>query len=90
MMNPILHKVSIAVALCSLTACGNLGDDVGNQLDALRSKTLSLDSLVNKEVNKVQALDSLIQMEADRVKQLDSMINTNASRLDSIARAKMK
>jgi len=90
-MKPVPLKISIAVLACvSLAACSNLSSEVGNQLDALKNKTQSLDSLVNEEVNKVQSLDSLIQVEQSKVNQLDSLINSSVSRLDSVVRTKLK
>jgi hypothetical protein len=68
-----------------LTSCGNVGSEVENKLNDLKKKTESLDSLVNKEVDKVLTLDSLIIEESNKVKKLDTLINKTTSKLDSLA-----
>ncbi|MBK7696773.1 MAG: hypothetical protein IPI30_21365 [Saprospiraceae bacterium] len=63
------------LATFSLTSCGNLSKEVENKLNDLKRKTESLDSIINKEVDKVLTLDSLINSESDKFKKLDSLIN---------------
>ena len=65
-------------------SCGDLNRKVEKKLDDLQKKSESLDSLINKEVDKVLVLDSLITTEFDKVKKLDSLIIKTSSRLDSI------
>jgi hypothetical protein len=74
---------SLFIAL-SLTACGNLGKDIENKLMELKSKTETLDSTINKEIDKVSTLDSLINQESEKVKKLDTLINNTSSRLAPI------
>jgi copper homeostasis protein CutC len=66
-----------------------MGRKVEERLDDLNNKAESLDSLVNKEVEKVLILDSIINKESEKVKQLDSLIERSASRLDSIVNDKI-
>jgi len=65
-------------------SCTEMGRKVEDKLDDLNKKTESLDSLVNKELDKVLILDSIINRESEKVKKLDSLIERSASRLDSI------
>ncbi len=78
------------LAIFFMASCGDIGKKVEKRLDELKSKTDSLDSLINKEVDKVLALDSLIKDETDKVKKLDSLITKSSSKLDSIANEKIK
>jgi len=73
--------------LCAFvfSACNDLSNEVEQRLDQLNSKAQSLDSLINKEVDKVLALDSLIIRESDKVKELDSLITRSSSKIDSIS-----
>jgi copper homeostasis protein CutC len=66
-----------------------MGRKVEDRLDDLNKKAESLDSLVNKEVDKVLVLDSIINRESEKVKKLDSLIDRSASRLDSIVNDKI-
>lgn len=84
------YFLPILVAV-SFTACSNdLTNEVKNKLDELKNKTESLDSLINKEVDKVLTLDSLINFESGKVKKLDSLIDKTSSKFDSIANEKFK
>jgi copper homeostasis protein CutC len=66
-----------------------MGRKVEEKLDDLNKKTESLDTLVNKEIDKVLILDSIIIRESEKVKKLDSLIEKSASRLDSIVNEKV-
>jgi len=70
-------------------SCTEMGRKVEDKLDDLNKKTESLDSLVNKELDKVLILDSIINRESEKVKKLDSLIERSASRLDSIVTDKI-
>ena len=70
-------------------SCTEMGRKVEEKLDDLNNKAESLDSLVNKEVDKVFILDSIINRESEKVKKLDSLIERSASRLDSIVTDKI-
>lgn len=86
-MKYFLNKLLLTlVIIFSLTACGNLSNEVENKLIELQNKTESLDSIINKEVDKVISLDSLINKESDKVKKLDSLINKSSSQIDSISK----
>ena len=75
--------------LLIFNACTEMGRKVEEKLDDLNNKAESLDSLVNKEVDKVLILDSIINRESEKVKKLDSLIERSASRLDSIVTDKI-
>lgn len=79
------RKLLILGAAISLSACGNISTEVENKIQELKMKTESLDSLINKEVDKVLTLDSLVNMESEKVKKLDTLIHQSSSQLDSIA-----
>jgi len=86
-MKTLYQKIGITMtAMFVLASCGNLSNEVENKLNELKSKTESLDSLINTEVDKVLTLDSLINKESEKVKQLDTLINKSSSKLDSISR----
>lgn len=78
--------LAFGLAMLALSSCINISDEVGNQINDLKSRTQSLDSLLNNEVDKMRTLDTLINSEMDKIKKLDSLIDKSASRLDSIAR----
>ena len=70
-------------------SCSEMTKKVEDKLKDLTNKANSLDTLINKEIDKVIALDSIINLESDKVKMLDSLINKSSSKLDSIAREKI-
>ena len=72
-MNYFPNKLFLTIVITfSLTACGDLSNEVENKLNELKNKTESLDSNINKEV--------------DKVKKLDTSINKSSSQLDSISK----
>lgn len=78
-------KIFLPVMMMLLfISCTEMGRKVEEKLDDLNSKAESLDSLVNKELDKVIILDSIIKRESEKVKKLDSLIERSASRLDSV------
>jgi peptidoglycan hydrolase CwlO-like protein len=86
-MNNFSSKLLLTIVITfSLTACGNVSNDVENKLNTLKNKTKSLDSIINKEVGKVSTLDSLINKESEKVKKLDTLINKTSHQLDSISK----
>jgi len=72
------------------TSCGDINKKVEEQLYQLEQKTNQLDSIVNKEVDKVMALDTLINFENKKIQKLDSLINKSSTKLDSIINKKTK
>jgi septal ring factor EnvC (AmiA/AmiB activator) len=70
--------------LAFMSSCGDLRKEVEDKLNLLESKAESLDSLINKEFEKVIELDSLLKKETEKVKKLDSIIEKSASRIDSV------
>ena len=90
-MNCNNNKVITIIFLCFFfLSCDHLNNEVENKLKELKTKTESLDSVINKEVDKVMALDSIINIESEKVKQLDSVINQNTSKIDSVVNEKIK
>lgn len=90
MKNFLKNCFLLMLAIFFLSSCGDLNKEAEKRLDELKNKTESLDSLINKEVDKVLALDSLINRESDKVKKLDSIINKSSSKLDSISKEGVK
>jgi len=90
MKNLFFKLYLLLIVAVMLTACGNFSAEVENKLDELQNKTGALDSMINKEVDKVLILDSLINGETDKLKKLDSLINKTSSKLDSVAGEKIK
>jgi ABC-type transporter Mla subunit MlaD len=89
-MNKFCAKyLGLIIVIVCLTSCEDISNQVDKKLDALDQKTKSLDSLVNKELDKVESLDSLIEKETNKVKKLDSLMEKSGSRLDSIVNRKM-
>lgn len=78
------------LALFLLASCGDLRKEAEDRLNDLQNKAESLDSLVNKEIDKVLTLDSLVNREGEKVKKLDSLLNNVSSKMDSISTEKMK
>jgi hypothetical protein len=90
-MNCNTNKLLIVIFLCFFfLSCDHINNEVDNKLKELKTKTESLDSLINEEVDKVMALDSIINTESEKVKQLDSVINQNTSKIDSVVNEKIK
>ena len=79
-------KIILLAAIFSVTfiSCGDVSQKVNEKIETLINKTESLDSLLNKEVEKVLALDSLINKEQQKVMKLDSIIQKSSSKLDSV------
>lgn len=86
-MKSILNKLFPALIITFFfISCNNLSNEVENKLNDLNKKTDALDSIINKEVDKVLTLDSLINKESEKVKKLDTLINKSSSQLDSISK----
>lgn len=87
MIKHIPNKLAVTiVATLFLTACGNLSNEVESKLKELKTKTESLDSLINTEVEKVLTLDSLIIKESNQIKKLDTLMHKSVLQLDSISK----
>lgn len=80
----------IAISSPFLGACSEMSTKVEQQLNELKTKTESLDSLVNQEIEKVIQLDSVLMEETEKVKKMDSIIQKSASAVDSLAKVKAK
>lgn len=89
-MKRILILFPAVFSLLMLWSCGDLTKEAERRLEQLQTKTESLDSMINQEVNKVLILDSLVNSESEKVKKLDSLINNSSSKLDSISNGKIQ
>jgi hypothetical protein len=63
-----------------------VSNEVENQFNILKSKTESLDSIINKEASKILQLDSIITTESEKIKKLDTLINKSTSTLDTLSK----
>lgn len=80
----------LMILVGSLTSCVDLDKKVEEKLNLLDQKTMMLDSIVNKEINRALALDTLLNLETEKVKKLDSLLNTTSSKIDSISKGKIQ
>lgn len=90
MKRPVNRSLLSIMAIGFFASCSDMGKKVEDKLIDLDTKAEQLDSLVNREVDRVMELDTLISSENARVKKLDSMIERNSSKIDSIAREKIQ
>lgn len=89
-MTKLLRIMLLLVITAAIfTSCGDLNRKVDEKMEKLMKNAESLDSLINKEVDKVLVLDSLINTGTEKAKMLDSVINKSTSRLDSLVRKKL-
>lgn len=72
------------------SSCEDLEKKVEGKLDLLNEKAAKIDSLVNRELDKVDVLDSIINKETDKIQQLDSLIDRSSSRVDSLVNGKLE
>lgn len=72
------------------TSCADISKKAEEKLNELNNKSEYLDSLINKEMDKVIALDTLINLESNKVKKLDSLVNKTSTKLDSLTKGKIK
>lgn len=90
-MKQQITKSLLFIATIALFASCN--DDLSKKLEhkllELDSKTESLDSIVNNEMNRIKKLDILINFENDKIKKLDSIITESGSKIDSMAGGKI-
>ncbi len=89
MKNSITNSLFIVLVIVSFTSCGDISQKIEGKLSLLEQKANQLDSLVNKEFDKVMALDTLINFENKKLKKLDSMINKSVLKIDSITSQKL-
>ena len=79
-----LIPFSLLLLLVFSTSCENLDKKLQEKVNLINAKAESLDSLMNKELNKVNSLDSLVNRELDKVDSLDSMINQKLEKVNSL------
>ncbi|WP_162343311.1 hypothetical protein [Cyclobacterium salsum] len=85
------HRYFLPIlVLFLLSSCGDLRKKAEDRLNDLQNKAASLDSLVNKEIDKVLTLDSIVNREGEKVKKLDSLLNRASSKMDSISSEKLR
>jgi hypothetical protein len=83
------HNFFLITLAFVLVSCVDISKQAEEKINLLNAKTAKLDSLVNKELKKVNSLDSIINKEGAKVKKLDSLITKSTSKIDSIANSKM-
>ncbi len=89
-MVKIVRIILMAVVTTGIfNSCGDVNRKFDEKIDNLMKKAESLDSLINKEVDKVLVLDSLINTGSEKAKKLDSLIDKSTSRLDSLVKEKI-
>ena len=66
-MKNLLNAILIISVMGLLISCGDMSKIIEEKLKELSNKTEHLDSLVNKELEKVKALDTLINFESNKV-----------------------
>ncbi len=60
--------ITAGVSILIFTSCENITSKVENQLGQLNERTNQLDSVINKEMDKVMKLDSIINLEDLKIK----------------------
>lgn len=75
---------SLLFLLVFISSCENLERKFQEKVNLINEKAESLDSLMNKELNKMGSLDSLINQELEKVDSLDSLINQNLEKVNSL------
>jgi len=76
--------LSMLVLLLGQSACGDIGQKLEDNLDAINRTVDGLDSLANDKIDRVQQLDTLINTKLDKLERMDSLANRSRSRLDSL------
>lgn len=74
----------ILMLLFSLSACGDVGQKLEDNLDAINRTVDGLDSLANDKMDRMERLDTLVNTKMDKLERIDSVVNRNRSRLDSL------
>lgn len=72
------------VLFLSLSACGDIGQKLEDNLDAINRTVDGLDSLANDKMDRMERLDTLVNTKMDKLQRIDSVVNRNRSRLDSL------
>ncbi|HRJ29931.1 MAG TPA: hypothetical protein PLV21_06685 [Cyclobacteriaceae bacterium] len=83
-MKKILMPISFLILTILVTGCADTTQKTEENLDRLQRMALSLDSLIEVEVRKLNMLDSAIENEVTKTRKLDSMINQESKRIDSL------
>lgn len=83
-MKITLGSLSLLLLLAFTTSCENLEGKLQEKVDLINAKAESLDSLMNKELEKVGSLDSMLNRELDKVDSLDLMINQKLEKVNSL------
>jgi hypothetical protein len=81
----LTRSLSLSLILFfSLSACGNIGQKLEDNLDAINRSVEGLDSLANDKMDRVQRLDTLVDKKMQKLERMDSLVNQTRSRLDSL------
>lgn len=87
-MKHLIASILIITSIGLLTSCDSMSEQAEQKMIELANKTMNLDSLVNREVDKVATLDSMINQEGNKVRKLDSLAEKTLLKLDSIWKRK--
>ena len=86
----INRSLLFTLAIGFFGSCSDMGKKLEEKLNELDSKAEGLDSIVDRELDRVRDLDSLIDFENVKIKKLDSVMTESSPRIDSIARKKIE
>lgn len=69
---------SLQITLCCfiIIGCTQVQEETNKRLQKLKTKANTLDSLMGRELDRIQQLDSLVEHEFNKVNTLDSLINS--------------
>ncbi len=84
-----LSKLLLIMLWCFiLIGCTKVQEETDKKLKALKTKANTLDSLMIRELNRIQQLDSLVKHEFKKVNALDSLINSTSIKDSLINKSK--
>jgi hypothetical protein len=67
-----------------LFACADTTRKAEENLERIRMKALSIDSIIAEEQQKLHALDSILMQEFEKAGNLDSLVSRESARIDSL------
>src|SRR5680860_684433 len=84
------RSLLFTLAIGFFGSCNDMDKKLEEKLNELDSRAEGLDSIVDRELDRVRDLDGLIDFENVKIKKLDSVMTESSSRIDSIAREKIE
>lgn len=82
-MKKYTFSTLLLIILLTSVSC-NQTSESAKQFDAIRSRALQLDSVLNRELEKAKQLDSLVTTNLDHLEKLDQKIRKEAAVVDSV------